>query len=92
MYILFFLQAIVGIAQFYTPTLFGSVDDAKSIYKYHRASGYVILILAFCAVATALQTAFNQNVLHIQLGVVVVAIILTVVGMVPRIRKRKFGF
>lgn len=90
-YILFFLQALVGVAQFYTPSLFGSVDNAKAIYKYHRASGYVILALSFAAVATSIQTAFNKNVLHIQLWIVIVAIIITLVGVVPRIRKRKFG-
>ena len=89
--ILFILQAIIGIAQYYTPTLFGSVDNAKAIYKYHRASGYVILVLALATVATATQTAFNHNVLHIGLGVTVVAAILTVIGVVPRIKKQKFG-
>ncbi|KAI4288194.1 MAG: hypothetical protein L6R35_002549, partial [Caloplaca aegaea] len=39
-YILFFLQAIIGIAQYYTPGVFGSVANAKKIYKYHRMSGY----------------------------------------------------
>lgn len=90
-YILFFVQAMIGIAQYYTPTLFGSAENAKAIYKYHRASGYIILVLSFAAVATSVQTAFNKNVLHIKLWVVVVAAIVTLVGVVPRIRKRKFG-
>ncbi|MCJ1470527.1 hypothetical protein MMC07_009173 [Pseudocyphellaria aurata] len=90
-YILFFVQAIIGVAQYYTPTVFGTVDNAKAIYKYHRASGYVILVLSLATVATATQTGFNENTLHIGLSVVIVASILTVVGVVPRIRKRKFG-
>ncbi|MCJ1271549.1 hypothetical protein MMC22_011451 [Lobaria immixta] len=89
--ILVILQAIIGIAQYYTPTLFGSVDNAKAIYKYHRASGYVILVLSLATVATATQTAFNFNTLHIRLWVTIVAAILTIVGVVPRIKKQKLG-
>lgn len=85
------LQALVGIAQFYIPGLFGGVNNAQAIYKYHRASGYVILLLAFAAVATATQTAYNK-ILGIQLWVVIVASIITIVGVFPRIKKSKFGF
>ena len=91
-YILFLIQAVVGVAQYYTPTVFGSVDNAKAIYKYHRASGYVILVLSFAAVITATYTTFNKNVSHIQTWVTVVAALITIVGVVPRIRKAKFGF
>ena len=91
-YILFAIQAIVGITQYYTPSLYGSVDNAKSIYKYHRMSGYVLLILSFCTVAAATQTTFNKNVLHIQLWAVIVAAVITLVGVLPRIKKGKLGF
>ncbi|KAL8865896.1 MAG: hypothetical protein Q9174_006627 [Haloplaca sp. 1 TL-2023] len=90
-YILFFLQAIVGIAQYFTPSVFGSVENAKSIYKYHRMSGYVILILSFATIAAATQTGFNKNVLHMQLWAIVVASIITLAGVLPRIKKQKLG-
>ncbi|KAL8926396.1 MAG: hypothetical protein Q9208_002939 [Pyrenodesmia sp. 3 TL-2023] len=90
-YILFFLQAIIGIAQYYTPGVFGSVDNAKSIYKYHRMSGYLILFMSFATVAAATQTDFNKNVLHIQLWAVVVASVITLAGVLPRIKKQKLG-
>lgn len=90
-YIVFILQALVGIAQYYVPVLFGSVNNAKAVYKYHRASGYLILVLALAAFATATQTAYN-NTLGIQLWVVIVASIITLVGILPRIKKAKFGF
>lgn len=89
--IAFIIQALVGIAQFYIPALFGGINNAKAIYKYHRASGYVILVLAFAAVATATQTAYNK-ILGIQLWVVIVASLITIVGIFPRIKKSKFGF
>ncbi|KAI4164607.1 MAG: hypothetical protein LQ342_001921 [Letrouitia transgressa] len=90
-YILFFLQAIVGVAQFYTPSVFGSVDNAKSVYKYHRISGYVLLVLSLVTVALATQTGFNKSSLHIQLWAVVVLAVITLVGVLPRIKKQKLG-
>lgn len=90
-YILLVLQFLVGVAQFYTPSLFGSVDKAKSIYKYHRMSGYIILTLAVITVCLATQTGFNENVLHMRLWALIVASVLVVVGLIPRIKKRKLG-
>ncbi|KAI4127156.1 MAG: hypothetical protein LQ341_006817 [Variospora aurantia] len=90
-YILFFLQAIIGIAQYYTPGVFGSVTNAKKIYKYHRMSGYVILLMSFITIAAATQTGFNVGVLHIQLWAVIVASVITLIGVLPRIKKQKLG-
>ena len=90
-YILLILQFLVGVAQFYFPNLFGSVDKAKSIYKYHRISGYLIVILAVITICLATQTGFNVNVLHMRLWAVIVASVLVVLGLVPRIKKRKLG-
>jgi hypothetical protein len=87
----FAVQAVVGITQYYFPKVYGSVDNAKSIYKYHRMSGYVLLVLSFCTVAAATQTGFNKMTLHIQLWAVIVASVLVLVGLLPRIRKGKFG-
>jgi len=67
------------------------VQNAKAMYKYHRASGYTLLILAFATVAAATQTDFNKNVLHIQLWAVIVAAVLTLIGVLPRIKKQKLG-
>lgn len=91
-YILLVIQFVVGVVQFYFPGLFGSVDKAKSLYKYHRGSGYLILILSVATICLATQTGFNNNVLHMRLWAVVVASVLLVVGLVPRIKKRKLGF
>jgi len=90
-YIVFAVQAVVGITQYYFPNVYGSVDNAKAIYKYHRMSGYVLLVLSFCTVAAATQTDFNKTTLHIQLWAVIVASVIVLVGLLPRIRKGKFG-
>ena len=81
----------MGITQYYTPGLYGSVDNAKAVYKYHRMSGYVLLILSFATVAAATSTGFNKMALHIKLWAVIVAAVITLVGLLPRIKKQKLG-
>jgi hypothetical protein len=92
-YILIFSQALAGFAQFYVPQqIFGSVDKGKAVYKYHRMSGYFILLMALATICAATQTGFNENVLHIKLWAVIVAGVLVLVGVVPRIKKSKLGW
>lgn len=90
-YSLFVVQALVGIAQYYVPSVFGGVSNAKKMYKYHRVSGYVLLILALATVAAATQTDYNVNVLHIKLWAVLLAAVLVLAGVLPRIKKQKLG-
>lgn len=90
-YVFFIVQALIGIAQYYFPTMFGNVSNAKAMYKYHRMSGYVLLVLTFATVAAATQTDYNKNVLNIQLWAVLVAEVITLVGVLPRIKKQKLG-
>lgn len=82
------LQAFVGVAQFFLPvTIFGSVDGGKRIYKYHRWSGYVLLLLE-----TALFLAATQiGILAIPTWSVVLTFILILLGLGTRIKKRKLG-
>jgi cytochrome b561 len=92
-FILIILQAVVGFVQFYIPaSVLGSVDKGKMLYKYHRVSGYLILLLSLATICAATQTGFNANVLHIQLWAVIVASVLVVAGVLPRVKKQKFGF
>jgi len=91
-YILVVIQALVGATQFFTPSLYGGVENAKKLYKYHRVSGYVILLVMLMTVCAAVFTDFNKNVLGIQLWAVVVASVLVLLGIVPRIRLSKFGY
>ena len=90
-YCLFVVQAIVGITQYYTPELYGGVRKAKAVWKYHRMSGYVLLVLALATICAATQTGFNINVLHMQLWAVITASVITLVGVVPRIKLQKLG-
>ncbi|KAF2724326.1 hypothetical protein K431DRAFT_218282, partial [Polychaeton citri CBS 116435] len=91
-YIFIFLQAIVGITQYFTPKLYGGVDNAKKLYKYHRFGGYVTLVLLLATVCAATQTTYNVGVLQIQLWAVVVTSVIVLVGVLPRVRRQKFGW
>jgi hypothetical protein len=92
-FILIFSQALVGFVQFYVPQqILGSVDRGKAIYKYHRMSGYLILVMALATIFAATQTTFNADVLHIKWWAALVAGMLVLTGVFPRIKKSKLGW
>ncbi|RMZ82722.1 hypothetical protein DV738_g1637, partial [Chaetothyriales sp. CBS 135597] len=82
-FVLIILQVLVGVVQYWLPGLVGGVDNV---------SGYAILLLSLASIITSTSTNFNVNVLHIRLWAVIVASVLVLAGVVPRIKKRKFGF
>jgi general stress protein CsbA len=89
--ILLVLQVLVGLTQFYFPGMYGGVSNAKKIYKYHRMAGYVILVLALATIAAATKTFYVRKFLHIHLWAVLVAEVLILAGVLPRIKKQKIG-
>lgn len=91
-YILILLQALVGVTQFYFPGLYGGVEKAKRVYRWHRASGYVLLLLLLVTVAAAALTETGRDVLGLRLGHVGGAAVLVAVGVAARIRPGKFRF
>jgi hypothetical protein len=91
-YIAIVLQALVGVIQYFLPaTVLGSIEAGKRLYKYHRWSGYVLLLLEMATVVAATQTTFNVNVIHIPLWGVLVAAVLILAGVGARIKKHKLG-
>nr|POE93610.1 hypothetical protein CFP56_19622 [Quercus suber] len=91
-YILVVVQALAGITSYFTPALYGGVDNAKTLYKYHRVGGYITLLFMLATVCAATQTDFNVNVLQMQLWAVVVASLIIVIGVGARIKLFKFGW
>lgn len=90
--ILVILQGLVGVIQYFLPVIvLGSVDAGKRIYRYHRWIGYVLLLLNSATVLAATQTWLNLAVLRTPVWAVVVALILTLVGVGAKIRKHKLG-
>jgi len=90
-YIFLGIQAFVGFTQYFVPSLYGSVDKAKALYKWHRLSGYVVLTLMLVTVAAATKTDYVLGVLHIKLWAVLLSAALILVGILPRIKKQKLG-
>jgi len=90
-YIFLLIQALIGLTAYFFPKVYGSVDTAKSLYKWHRLSGYIILVLLLATVAAATQTDYNKNVLDIKLWAVLISAVLVLVGVLPRIKKQKLG-
>ena len=54
-------------------------------------SGYVLLVLSFATVAAATQTSFGGGVLGLKLWAIIVASVITLIGVLPRIKKQKLG-
>ena len=73
---------------FYFPHLFGSIEKGKSLYKYHRLSGYIVwsLILVNCVLGT--QSTWFLGVWDMTWVWVVLAM-LAALGVVSRIRVSK---
>lgn len=86
------IQYLVGFTMWLTPQLYGGEANAKSVWKYHRFSGYIILALFLVTIASATQTPYNENTLKIKLWAVILLSVLILVGILPRIQKQKFGF
>lgn len=91
-YGLLFVQSLIGLTQYLTPSLYGGVEKAKSVYKYHRLSGYVILVLMLATVAAATQTDTGGRILGLKLWSVLLAGALVLIGILPRVRLAKFGY
>ncbi|KAG9927567.1 hypothetical protein KCV05_g6407, partial [Aureobasidium melanogenum] len=48
--------------------------------------------MLLATVAAATQTDYNKNVLEIKLWAVLVAAAITLIGVLPRVKKQKFGW
>jgi cytochrome b-561 len=76
---------------FYFPSVFGSVQKGKAIWKYHRASGYVVwtMILGNCILGTQSTWFLMQwdiTSVWVLLG------ILALLGVFTRVRFNKMKF
>jgi len=91
-YILIVVQASVGAGMYFAPAVFGGETKAKSLYKYHRISGYLGLFLILATVCSATKTTYVEKVLKIELWHVVVCSAAILIGILPRIRLAKLGF
>lgn len=91
-YITLLAQSSVGITMYFVPSLYGGEDRAKAIYKWHRLSGYTVLTMMLATVAAATQTETGMDFLKLRLWAVLLCAVLILAGVLPRIRKSKFGW
>ncbi|KAI1083867.1 eukaryotic cytochrome b561-domain-containing protein [Whalleya microplaca] len=85
------VQYFVGFTMYGLPQLYGGEANAKKIWKYHRVSGYVLLLFFLATVISATQTDYNLNVLGLKLWAITLISVLLVIGVYPRIKKHKLG-
>jgi hypothetical protein len=52
------IQLLFGILAAYVPSLFGGVARAKSLYRYHRISGYFLFSLLWVTALYGVKTPF----------------------------------
>jgi len=90
-YIFLAIQALVGFTAYFVPKIYGGESKAKALYKWHRLSGYVLLVLLLATVLAATQTTYIKNVIHIKFWAIFISGILVLIGVLPRIKKQKLG-
>ena len=84
-------QYLFGFLIWGVPVVFGGLDQAKSLWRFHRWSGYLLYPLVLATVISATQTSYNESVLGIKLWSVIVTSVLLVVGIYPRLSITKLG-
>lgn len=72
--------------------VYGSIEKAKSLYKYHRLAGYFGLSLIAFTTLLALDSDYNNNVLHISYFIVVPAIVAVWGGLMTGLTPARLGF
>lgn len=85
------LQFLVGFTMYAIPQLYGGEANAKKIWKYHRVSGYGLLVLYAATIISATQTDYVLNVIGVKLWAIIIVVVLLVFGVYPRIKKHKLG-
>lgn len=89
--LLLLAQYAVGVAMWAVPAVLGGEERAKAVWKYHRWGGYVFYLVLLATVVAATFTPYNETVLGIKTWSVVVAGLLLVVGIYPRVSIAKLG-
>lgn len=52
------IQLVFGTLLVYVPSLVGGIQNAKLMYKYHRISGYILLVFLWMTAYSGVQTPF----------------------------------
>lgn len=85
------LQYLVGFTMWAVPVLYGGEANARKVWKYHRYSGYLVLILLIASLVSAAKTDF-MKVLGMEFWIMAVGCVAVVIGIIPRIQLHKLGY
>jgi hypothetical protein len=89
--ILLVTQAFIGATQYYLPQMYGGVENAKKLYKYHRVFGYALSGLVLVTATYGTQSPWFLMKLN-SLWIWIVLDILVVAGLLARVKPAKMKF
>ncbi|GJN84954.1 hypothetical protein PLIIFM63780_008518 [Purpureocillium lilacinum] len=88
--ILLILQYFVGFTMWATPGLYGGEAKARTLWKWHRVFAYAIILpLLLVTVFFTTHTSYNLGVLKMKWWGILIALVLVVAGIYPRIPLHK---
>ncbi|CAO0791963.1 unnamed protein product [Mucor circinelloides] len=93
-FIYLFVQLVFGVSMALLPKqIFGSVDKAKSTWKYHRVFGYILLLLVWITAQLGVRADYMYNNLYSPhlIWLHWVSLVLVFGGLYSRIRFNKWG-
>jgi len=88
---LFLAQYVFGVCMWAVPAVFGGEARAKALWKYHRYSGYALLLLLLGTVVSAAETDYVKKALEIKTWAVAAAAGFVLIGVLPRVQLYKLG-
>lgn len=94
MFCYLFCQSLFGLLIAYVPSLiFGNVASAKRLWKFHRMTGYVLLVLVWLTAQLGVRADYMISNLWSEklMWLHWVALALVTIGVVARIRLWKWG-
>jgi hypothetical protein len=93
-FIFLFIQLLFGVTIGFLPRVYGSVDKAKSLWKYHRRVGYLLIVLVWLTAQFGVRADYMYNNLYSShlLWLHWVVLVLVGYGLITRTRISKWGF
>ncbi|KAK9476050.1 eukaryotic cytochrome b561-domain-containing protein [Lipomyces japonicus] len=90
-YLMLISTMLVGITQYWFPSVYGSIAAAKSMYKYHRVTGYFAFLLSFITVLLSTWSSYNAKVLHMKPWSLFLAWVVVIAGVGLRVKRSKMA-
>jgi cytochrome b561 len=87
------LQLVFGITIAFLPKIYGSIEKAKNLWKYHRVFGYILLALVWTTAQFGIRADYMYTNLYSPhlIWLHWVSLFLVVGGVIGRIRFAKWG-